>query len=454
MRIEKDILGEVKIDLGNYWGIQTERARHNFNMGSERMPMLVINALALIKKAYLLVCKDWSKEKTNAIIQALDEVIAGKLNKHFPLKIWQSGSGTQTNMNLNEVVANRACEILGFPMGSKKIHPNDDINRFQSTNDLFPSAMHLITAIALKEQLLPAIHLLKNSLQVLVRKWRSILKLGRTHLQDAVPLTFAEEFSGYLEQIDISYKKIKILLKQLSAIPLGGTAVGNGINCPRNIVNQALVSLNCWTKIKFTVAKNRFALIAAHDTLVLVSGTLKTLSTALYKMANDLRWLSSGPVGGIGELILPSNEPGSSIMPGKVNPTQCEALMMIALQVFGNDLTISMANSQGNFELNTFNPLIIYNLRQMIELLTDGTKNFAKLVLAKIKINRTKNEQFLKSTASFAAIFNSLLGYDRMAKAVKYATEKEVSLKKALLDLGYLTKEEYEEHLKQVMGKK
>ena len=454
MRIEKDTLGEISIDLGNYWGSQTERARRNFNIGSERMPIAVINALSLIKKAYLLNCKDWSEDKSKAVIQALDEVIAGKLNKHFPLKIWQSGSGTQTNMNLNEVVANRAMEILGLPMGSKQIHPNDDINRFQSTNDLFPSAMHLITAIALKEQLLPALQILKNSLQVLVRKWRGILKLGRTHLQDAIPLTFSDEFSGYLEQIDISYKKLKVLVKELSTIPLGGTAVGNGINCPRNVVKQAIVFLQRWTKIKFTIAKNRFALIASHDTLVLVSNTLKVLATSLYKIANDLRWASSGPVGGIGELILPSNEPGSSIMPGKVNPTQCESLMMIALQIIGNDLTISMANSQGNFELNTFNPLIIYNLRQMIELLSDGAKNFATLVLHKIKINRTKNEELLKRTASFAAIFNSLLGYDKMAKAVKYAAENEISLKKAILDLGYLTETVYEEHLKQVIGKK
>lgn len=451
-RFESDSSGKIAVAKNKLWGAQTERARKHFVIGVEIMPREIIEALAIVKKAAVLAnykLKKISRSKTNLIIKAIDEILKSKLQEHFPLSIWQSGSGTQTNMNLNEVIANRAIEFAHGIMGSKKpIHPNDEVNMSQSTNDVFPTAMHIAALKLAYEKLLPALKLMRQELVKKQREFTHILKVGRTHLQDAVPITLGQEFSGYVAQIDASLKNLKFSLENLKEIPIGGTAVGTGINAPKQFGEITAQYITQLTKIKFKVAKNKFALIAAHNAMVNLSGALKTLACDLIKIANDLRWMNSGPNCGLGELILPSNEPGSSIMPGKVNPTQCEVLTMIGAQVIGNDVTIGFAGSQGNFELNVFKPVIIYNLLQSINLLGDGCNSFALYALKNLKANSKKIQQHLDNSLMMATLLTPLIGYDKSAAIVKLATKENISWIAACLKLKALPQNKIDAILK------
>lgn len=430
-----DSSGKIMISKKNLWDTQTELARKHFAIGNEIMPEEIIHSLALIKKAAALAnhkLGKLSQYKSRLIIKTADEIIVGKLNGHFPLTIWQSGSGTQTNMNINEVIANRA--------NKKLIHPNDDVNMSQSTNDVFPTAMHLTALKMSYDKLLPALKFLHDELSKKQREFSRILKIGRTHLQDAVPITLGEEFSGYAAQIGAAIKNIELALENLKVIPLGGTAVGTGINAPVQFAILAAKYLSQFTKIKFKIAANKFSLMAAHDGLINLSGSLKTLAGALIKIANDIRWMNSGPNCGLGELILPDNEPGSSIMPGKVNPTQCEALTMIGAQIIGNDATISFAGSQGNFELNAFKPVIIYNLLQSINLLSDGCNSFARYALRDLKVNHKRIKYYLENSLMVATLLTPIIGYDKTAAVVKLATQENITWYAACLKLKFLPK--------------
>src|SRR5580658_124743 len=375
-RIESDSMGQIEVPANVYWGAQTQRSLLHFNIGRDTMPPEMIRAFGTLKKACALVNQDLGKlpaEKAKLIVQAADEVIAGKLYDQFPLRIWQTGSGTQTNMNVNEVISNRAIEIAGGVMGSKKpIHPNDDVNMSQSSNDTFPGAMHIAAVEVIHHRLLPAVQELRDALAAKVEQFKDIIKIGRTHLMDAVPLTLGQEFSGYVAQLDQDIKRIKAALPDLLELALGGTAVGTGLNTHRKFAERVAKKIAEYTGLPFKSAPNKFAALAAHDALVAASGALKTLAVSLMKIANDVRWMGSGPRTGLGELILPENEPGSSIMPGKVNPTQCEAMTMVCVQVMGNDVAITIAGSQGNFELNVFKPLIIHNFLHSTMLLADS----------------------------------------------------------------------------------
>jgi len=439
-RFESDSLGKVAITKGKLWGAQTERACKHFAVGAEIMPQEIICALAMIKKTAALAnakLKKMPKYKANLITRASNEIISGKLANNFCLNIWQSGSGTQTNMNVNEVIANRAIQLAGGIIGSKNpIHPNDDVNMAQSTNDVFPTAMHVATLILAQKKLLPVLYSLRQELRCKEQQFSRINKVGRTHLQDAASLTLGQEFSGYCTQIDDAITNIKVALRKLFAVPLGGTAVGNGVNAPKNFGKIAVRYLAQLTKINFREAKNKFALLAAHDALVNLSGTLKTLSVALIKIANDLRWMNSGPNCGLGELILPGNEPGSSIMPGKVNPTQCEMLTMISAQVIGNDATITFAGSQGNFELNVFKPVIIYNLLQSMHLLSDGCRSFIRYALRGLRANRARIKRHLDSSLMMITLLTPTLGYDKSAEIVKLAIRENISWQQACIKRG------------------
>src|SRR5881296_3856331 len=381
-RVETDSMGRIEVRADRYWGAQTERSLHHFAIGDDRMPLPMVHALALLKKAAALVNHEMGRLDTRSaelIVCAADEVIAGKLDAHFPLSVWQTGSGTQTNMNVNEVIANRAIELAGAKLGSKApIHPNDHVNMSQSSNDAFPTAMHVAAALEITERLVPSVRALRDALAAKAREFDDVVKIGRTHLQDAVPLTLGQEFSGYVAQLDAALARIATTLPGLLALAIGGTAVGTGLNAPAGFGEAVAAKLAELTGLPFTSAANKFAALAAHDELVMASGALRTLAGALMKIANDVRWLASGPRSGLGELTLPENEPGSSIMPGKVNPTQCEALTMVAVQVFGNQTTISFAGSQGNFELNAFKPVIIYNFLHSARLLTDSCTMFTR----------------------------------------------------------------------------
>src|SRR6266852_2457575 len=374
-RVETDSMGEIKVAADHYWGAQTERSLLHFNIGYDVMPREMIRAFGILKKAAALVNQALGKlspEKTKLIVQACDEVIAGKLDEHFPLRVWQTGSGTQTNMNANEVISNRAIEMAGGERGSKKpIHPNDDVNMSQSSNDTFPTAMHVAAAAEVTRDLIPSVKKLRDALDRKAREFADIVKIGRTHLMDAVPLTLGQEFSGYVAQLDADLKRIEAALPDLFELAIGGTAVGTGLNTHREFADRVAAKIAEYTGLPFKSAPNKFAALAAHDALVAASGALKTLAVSLMKVANDIRWMGSGPRCGLGELILPENEPGSSIMPGKVNPTQCEAVTMVAVQVMGNDTAIGFAGSQGNFELNVFKPVMIYNFMHSARLLTD-----------------------------------------------------------------------------------
>jgi len=448
-RVETDSLGEIKVPADKYYGAQTQRSFENFKIGREQISIEVIYALAIVKKAAAIVNCELgllTKEKRDLIVQACDEIIDGKLDDQFPLVVWQTGSGTQTNMNVNEVISNRAIEIAGGVRGSKHpIHPNDDVNKSQSSNDVFPTAMNISAVLLIRKKLLPAIHLLEKGLSQKAKEFMQIVKVGRTHLMDATPLTLGQEFSGYVAQVKQGLEDIEHTLKQLRELAIGGTAVGTGINTPSGYAKRMVEVITELTGEKFVSAENKFAAIAAHDAIVATSGALRTLACAYLKIANDIRWLASGPRCGIGEITLPANEPGSSIMPGKVNPTQSEAMTMVAAQVYGNDTTIAFAGSQGNFELNVFKPVMIYNLLQSIHLLADCAVNFYHKCVVGIKPDLKKIKHNLNQSLMLATSLNTVIGYDKASKIVKKAFEENKTLKEAAIELKILTEKQFDE---------
>lgn len=452
MRKERDSLGEVLVPQGCYFGAQTERSRQNFAIGQEKMPRPVIEAFGFLKKAAAIANCEFlllEKEKKDLIVAVCDEIIAGDLEEHFPLLVWQTGSGTQTNMNVNEVISNRAIEKVGGELGSKDpIHPNDDVNKSQSSNDTFPTAMYIAASLRLEDRLLPS---LKNLIDVFDQKtesFRSIVKAGRTHLMDATPISLGQEFSAYSSQLRAAMRQIEVSLEAVHELAIGGTAVGTGLNAPKGFDQRVCEILCDLTKKPFRPAENKFSLIAAHDAILALSGTLKHLAAALLKIVNDIRWLASGPRCGLAELRLPSNEPGSSIMPGKVNPTQCEALCMLVAQVFGNDTTIAFAASQGNLQLNTYKPVMIYNLLQSVDLLSDGMNSFNKNCLKGIVANEKNIAKHLNNSLMLATVLNREIGYDKAAMIVKKADGEDISLKEAAIELGMLSQEQFDEIVK------
>lgn len=457
-RKEADSMGEVMIPKNAYWGAQTERSRHNFRIGEERMPLPLIRALAIQKRCaakanYIL--NTLSPELAEAIIQAAEEVIDGMWDDQFPLVIWQTGSGTQTNMNMNEVIANRANEILGFPIGLKHpVHPNDHVNYGQSSNDSFPTAMHIATVLEIEKQLIPALSHIHEQLKEKEVQFRDIIKIGRTHLQDATPLTLGQEFSAYKTQIELALTRVKDCLKHLYPLAQGGTAVGTGLNCPKGFDELFAKIVADFTHCPFTTAVNKFEALATHDALVELSGALNVIAVSVMKIANDIRWLASGPRCGLGEIHLPENEPGSSIMPGKVNPTQCEALTMVATQVMGNHTTITIAGSQGHFELNVFKPVIIANVLQSIRLLADALQSFTDNCLIGIIPQTKKLTQNISNALMLVTALNPIIGYDNAAKVAKKALEEDISLEQAAVSLGLLSADEFQHHIQQTFNLK
>ena len=441
-------MGEVKVPEGAYYGAQTARSLKNFDIGTEKIPKEVVRSFGILKKVAAQVNCELgllSEEKMNLIVRAADEIIEGKLDEHFPLSVWQTGSGTQTNMNLNEVIANRAIELTGGVLGSKTpIHPNDDVNKSQSSNDTFPTAMHITAATEIKHRLLPAVEALAVVMKKKISEFKNIAKIGRTHLMDAVPLTLGQEFSGYTAQIEYGHERIVQCLPRLYELAIGGTAVGTGLNTHPEFSERVAKKIADLTGLPFVSAANKFEALAAHDAMVETSGALKTLAVSLHKIANDIRWLSSGPRCGIGELSLPANEPGSSIMPGKVNPTQCEALTMIAAQCIGNDTTIAFAGASGNFELNVYKPVIIYNLLQSVRLLSDGCRSFADKCVAGISANESVIAGYVQNSLMLVTALNPYIGYDKAAKIAKHAHAQGTTLKEAAVSLGFLTAEEFD----------
>jgi fumarate hydratase class II len=452
MRIEKDSMGEIEVPANVYWGAQSARSLIHFAIGMEKMPRQVIRGMGILKKAAAITNTELgvlAKDKEKLIVQAADEVIDGKLDEHFPLSIWQTGSGTQSNMNTNEVIANRAIEIAGGELGSKKpIHPNDDVNKSQSSNDTFPTAMHIAAAEELNNKLLPAVALLRTTLKQKSDEFNDIIKSGRTHLMDAVPITLGQEFSAYVQQLDKAIERINLVLPGLYEIALGGTAVGTGLNTHPDFAVTVANKISEITGLPFVTAPNKFEALATHDALVFAHGALKTLAASLMKIANDIRWLASGPRCGLGELQIPENEPGSSIMPGKVNPTQSEAMTMVAVQVFGNDAAINFAGSQGNFELNVFKPVIIYNFLQSARLLADTCTMFNHHCAAGIEPIREKLDYYMNNTLMLVTALNPHIGYDNAAKIAKNAHHKGISLKESAVELGILTSEEFDEKVR------
>lgn len=451
-RIEKDSMGEIEVPDNMYYGAQSARSLIHFAIGIEKMPREIIRAMGILKKAAAIANNELGllpKEKMDLITKAADEVIEGKLDEHFPLSIWQTGSGTQSNMNANEVISNRAIEIAGGVMGSKNpIHPNDDVNKSQSSNDTFPTAMHIASAEEINHRLLPAIETLKNTLEAKSVEFKDIIKVGRTHLQDAVPLTLGQEFSGYVQQLINDIERIKSVLPGIYELALGGTAVGTGLNTHPRFSELAVSKIAEMTGLPFVPAPNKFEALAAHDALVFAHGALKTLAASLMKIANDIRWLASGPRCGIGELIIPENEPGSSIMPGKVNPTQSEAMTMVAVQVMANDVAVNMAGASGNFELNVFKPVLIYNFLQSVRLLSDTAQMFNEHCAVGIKPNLEKINHFLNNTLMLVTALNPYIGYDNAAKIAKYAHQNNLTLKQAALELKLLTEEEFDKYVR------
>jgi len=451
-RIEKDSMGELRVPADCYWGAQTARSLIFFEIGNEKMPGELIEAFGILKKASAMVNQDLgllSSAKANAIVRASEEVSDGTIKGQFPLSVWQTGSGTQTNMNVNEVIANRAIELLGGVLGSKNpIHPNDDVNMSQSSNDTFPGAMHVAAVKSIREKLLPSLARLRSTLEAKSFEFSSIVKIGRTHLMDAVPLTLGQEFSGYEAQVRYGIERIEQCLPRLLRLALGGTAVGTGLNCHPEFPPRVASKIADLTGYPFVTAENKFEALAAHDAIVETSGALKTLAVSLMKIANDVRWLASGPRCGIGELSLPANEPGSSIMPGKVNPTQAEALTMIAAQVMGNDTTITVAGASGNFELNVFKPVMIYNLLQSIRLLSDGCRSFTDHCVAGITANESVIARHVADSLMLVTALNTHIGYDKAATIAKKAYADNSSLKEAAVQLGILTEEEYDKFVK------
>ena len=447
-RVETDSMGSINVPAQHYWGSPTQRSVHHFDIGGEQMPLAVIHAFGILKKAAAKANLELgllTKENADLIIQVADEVKSGQLDAEFPLRVWQTGSGTQTNMNVNEVIANRAIELAGGERGTKKpIHPNDHVNKSQSSNDTFPTAMYIAAAVAIVKKLIPAVQTLYGALIEKVHEFKAIIKIGRTHLQDAVPLTLGQEFSAYVDQLESALAHIEQTLPGLYQLAIGGTAVGTGLNTHPKFAELTAKFIAQETKLPFVSAKNKFSALAAHDGLVFSSGALKTLACALMKLANDIRWLGSGPRSGLGELILPENEPGSSIMPGKVNPTQCEAMTMVCIQVMGNDTAITFAGSQGNFELNVYKPLIIYNFLQSIDLLSSACISFTRYCVKDLKANQTKIKQFLENSLMLVTALNPIIGYDKAAKIAHKALQEEMSLREACVALGYLDAETFD----------
>jgi fumarate hydratase, class II len=448
-RVESDSMGTIEVPVDRYWGAQTARSLIHFDIGTDTMPPELIRAFGILKKAAALVNVDLGKlspEKAKLIITAADEVIAGKLNDHFPLHIWQTGSGTQTNMNANEVIANRAIEIAGGVMGSKKpIHPNDDVNMSQSSNDTFPTAMHIAAATRVSQELIPSVEKLRDALDVKAREFESVVKIGRTHLMDATPLTVGQEMSGWVSLLTRDVGRIREALWGLYDLAIGGTAVGTGINAHPEFAKRAAKKIAELTGLPFKSHPNKFAALSAHDELVFASGALKTLAASLMKIANDVRWLASGPRAGLGELVLPENEPGSSIMPGKVNPTQSEAMTMVAVQVMGNDAAIGFAGSQGNFELNVFKPVIVFNFLNSVRLLTDACRSFREHCVSGMEIDAERIAHYVNSSLMLVTALAPKIGYDKAAEIAKKADHEKLSLREAALKLGYLTEEEFDE---------
>ena len=452
MRIETDSMGEIEVPSDRYYGAQTARSLIHFDIGTETMPREIIRGMGILKKASALVNSELGllqKDKKDLIIQSADEVIAGTLDDHFPLRVWQTGSGTQSNMNTNEVIANRAIEIAGGQLGSKDpIHPNDHVNMGQSSNDTFPTAMHIAAVERIYDHLLPELTRLHDSIKKKCSEFKGIIKIGRTHLMDATPLTLEQEFSGYVQQLINGIERVKSCLPRLSQIALGGTAVGTGLNSHRDFAVNVAKKISSLTKRDFITAPNKFESLAAHDAVVEASGVMKTLACSLMKIANDIRWLGSGPRCSIGELTLPANEPGSSIMPGKVNPTQSEAMTMVAAQVIGNDTAIAVGGSSGNFELNVFKPVMIYNLLQSIQLLGDSCRSFNEHCISGIKPNKSQIDAHLKNSLMLVTALNPHIGYDNAAKVAKKAYEENTTLKEAAIALKLLTAEEFDDKVR------
>lgn len=451
-RIEKDSMGEIEVQNDKYWGAQTQRSLQNFKIGSERFPRELIRALGILKKACAMANMELGmldKNIGNLIVKASDEVIEGKLDEHFPLVVWQTGSGTQTNMNANEVISNRAIEIAGGKLGSKEpVHPNDHVNMGQSSNDTFPTAMHIAGAESIYHKLIPALKHFKEAIDIKVKEFKDIVKIGRTHLQDAVPLTLGQEFSGYSRQLELGIERANGCLKNLYRIAIGGTAVGTGLNTHPDFDKVVAKKIAELTGLSVVTADNKFEGLAAHDAVVEASGAMKTIAMSFMKIANDIRWLACGPRCGFGELTIPANEPGSSIMPGKVNPTQCEAMTMVVTQVLGNDVTISFAGSQGNFELNVFKPVMIFNLLQSIRLLTDSATSFTDNCVVGIKANKEKINEYLNNSLMLVTALNPYIGYDKSAQVAKKAHKEGISLKQSAIELGFLTAEEFDKIVK------
>jgi fumarate hydratase class II len=445
-------MGEVKVPSNKYYGAQTARSLMNFKIGGERMPRELIRALGILKKAAALTNAElgmMAAEKAKLISAAADEVIEGKLDDHFPLVVWQTGSGTQTNMNSNEVIANRAIEIAGGELGSKKpIHPNDDVNKAQSSNDTFPTGMHIAAVEEIYRRLIPMITKLRDALEQKSVEFKDVIKIGRTHLMDAVPLTLGQEFSGYVQQLTYGLDRINGCLPRLSELALGGTAVGTGLNTHKDFAVKSAEKISEISGCKFTTAKNKFESLAAHDAIVEASGVMKTLACSLMKIANDIRLLGSGPRCGIGELNLPENEPGSSIMPGKVNPTQSEAMTMVCAQVIGNDTTINIGGATGHFELNVFKPVMIFNLLQSIRLLADASESFTDNCVVGIEANENNIKNHLRNSLMLVTALNPHVGYDNAAKIAKKAHAENTTLEEAAIALGLLTSEQFQEYVR------
>ena len=448
LRKEFDSLGSVNVPDDKYWGASTQRSNKFFNIGKILVNISIIKSIAIIKRSAAIVHskeKQIKKKITNSIIKASDEVIKGKLDENFPLKVWQTGSGTQTNMNVNEVIANRAIEMMGGKKGTKKpVHPNDHVNKSQSTNDVFPTAMHISIAQETIQKMLPSLNILEKELNKKSKEFRNIIKIGRTHLQDATPLSLGQEFSGYHIQLKKCIKRIEYSLKEIYFLAQGGTAVGTGINSKKNFDKKIVKEITKYTEISFVPAQNKFAELAAHDSIVNFSGTLNTCAVALMKISNDIRFLGSGPRAGYGELILPENEPGSSIMPGKVNPTQCEAVTMVCAKVIGNHTGITLAGTHGHFELNVFKPMIAHNVLQSIDLIADSTKNFALYCVKGIKANKKRIKEHLDNSLMLVTALAPYIGYDNAAKIAKTALKNDTTLKYEALKTGLVKEKDYE----------
>lgn len=443
-RIEKDTMGEVKVPADKYWAAQTQRSYENFKIGGEIMPREITHAFGILKKAAAIANYNLGKlpkEKLDAIVAACDEVISGKLNEHFPLVVWQTGSGTQSNMNANEVIASRGNEIAG----KKLLHPNDDINKSQSSNDTFPTAMHIAAVTIIEDKLFPAMDKLTATLLRLEKENEGIVKSGRTHLQDAVPVAFSQEISGWRTMIEKTKQQISVSLAGLKELALGGTAVGTGLNAPEGFDTEVAKQISALTGKQFVTASNKFHALTSKDALVFTHGAMKALACNLMKIANDVRWLASGPRDGLGEIFIPENEPGSSIMPGKVNPTQCESMTMVAVQVMANDVAVSIGASQGNFELNVFMPVIIYNFLQSARLLSDGITSFEKNCVTGIRANKEKMAHNLHNSLMLVTALNPYIGYENAAKMAKKAYKDNISLKEACVELGFMTAEKFDE---------